>query len=1006
MHQAIRIRLSLFVCFLVALAPFALFGQSSNGSISGTITDDSGAALPGVTVSATNVATGIERMTVSNETGHYQIALLPPGTYNVKSELSGFQSFLRNNVVVNVGTDSTIDIKIKPGLTETVTVTAAAPVVDTTKSEVSSVVNERAIQNLPTNGRNFIDFVLTTPGVVRDVRSGDISFAGQRGTLNSMVVDGANNDNTFFGQTIGRTGSGRAPYQFSQDAVKEFQVNSNSYSAEYGRAGGAVINVVTKSGTNDWHGSVFDYYRDKRLNANDYINVVNKRAKSPYHYDQYGASIGGPIVRDKHFFFANWDRQRNSVPNLVILSGTPRTFPSDADTQRGLAILTPLAAEYSRQQNQDVYLLKTDHELPANTHLSLRYNHQVFHGINFENGGLTNSVEHTGNSNVFTDSFSGVFDSTTGSSFFNEVRAQYLKDREPGEANSDKPEAQIFLANGATTVLVIGRNSFSPRETTIKRSQIADTATYLFANHTVKGGFDYSHDNIFNYFPGNFFGVYRFNSVADFANSKPASYSQAFPGPGTTGPVTHPDLNEYGLFVQDEWRLMQTLTLNLGLRYDRQQMAQPSVLNPDAQLQAAGYRTNHIPVDNNNIGPRLGIAWTPLGNRTVVRAGYGVFYGRTPSIMIGTAHSNNGINVQTITFTGAAMPSYPNRFDAVPSGAKLNPITIFVFDPNFQNPKVQQSSLGVEQQLGSDYSVGVSYQYVRGSDLQRTRDVNVSNPTSVTNPICTVGKTAAQCAADPSLVTGSATYTRYTGRPFTNFQRVLAFESSARSKYNGITLDLQRRFADNWQARLAWTHSSVKDNKPDATAVVPFSSGDDSKYVSDPLDIDRDYTYGDNDVRDRVVLSGVWSLDSYARGISNSVVHAVASGWTISGIASYQTGQPYNTVVNTDLNGDGNPSNDLAPGFARNSLRFPSQFDLSPRISRDIVFFRDTKLQLIAEAFNVLNKHNVNGYNRTKYSLGTDSASGKQFLIPQAAYQFPTSSVGPRIVQLAAKVTF
>jgi outer membrane receptor protein involved in Fe transport len=1007
MQQANRIRLSVVVCLFVALAPIALFGQSSNGSISGSVTDEGGGALPGVTVSVTNAATGIERNGISNATGHFQIALLPPGTYIVKADLSGFRPVRRDNVVVNVGSDVMVDMKLKPGVAETVTVTAAAPVVDTTRSEVSSVVNENAIQNLPTNGRNFIDFVLTTPGVVRDVRLGDISFAGQRGTLNSMVVDGANNDNTFFGQSVGRTGSGRAPYQFSQDAVKEFQVNSNAYSAEYGRAGGAVINVVTKSGTNDWHGSVFDYYRDKQLNANDYINQINNRAKSPYHYDQYGASLGGPIVQDKHFFFANWDRQRNSVPNLVILSGTPRTFPSDADTQRGLATLQGLAGDYSRQQNQDVYLFKTDDELPANTHLSMRYNKQTFHGINFENGGITNSVEHTGNSNVFTDSLSGVFTSTTGGAFFNEVRAQYLKDREPGEANSDNPEAQIFLANGATTVLVIGRNSFSPRETTIKRSQLADTATYVLQNHTLKGGFDYSHDNIFNYFPGNFFGVYRFNSIADFANSKPASYTQAFPGTGTTGPVTHPNLNEYGLFAQDEWRLMPSLTLNLGLRYDRQVMAQPSVLNPDAQLQAAGYHTDHIPVDGNNIGPRLGIAWTPgMSNRSVFRAGYGVFYGRTPSIMIGTAHSNNGINVQTITFTGASMPAYPARFDGVPPGATLNPITIFVFDPNFQNPKVQQASLGYEQQIGNDYSVGVTYQNVTGSDLQRSRDINVGTPTTVEASICTAGKTAAQCAADPTLVSGSVAYTRYTTRPFATFARVIAFESSAKSKYNGITLDLQRRFADNWQARVAWTHSTVKDNKPDATAVVPFSSGDDSKYVSDPLNINRDYTFGDNDVRDRVVLSGVWALDSYAHGISNSVLHAIVSGWTIAGIASYQTGQPYNPVVNTDLNNDGNPSNDLAPGFMRNSLRLPSQFDLSPRIARDIPVFRDARVQLIAEAFNLLNKSNVNGVNRTKYSFATDSASGKTFLIPQTAFAFPTSSVGPRTVQLAARVTF
>ena len=881
MSHAKTIRFVALLLF-VLLLPLAAFAQSSNGSISGNITDENGGALPGVSVTATNTATGATRTVVTNGVGHYELPLLPPATYSTVAELAGFQQMKFDKVVVNVGSDVTLNLKMKPGVTETVIVTAAAPVVETTKSEVSSVVNEKAIQNLPVNGRNFIDFVLTTPGVVKDSsRLGDISFAGQRGTLNSLVVDGANNDNTFFGQTVGRTGSGRAPYQFSQDAVKEFQVNANSYSAEYGRAGGAVINVVTKSGTNDFHGSVFDYYRDKRLNANDYINVINKRAKSPYHYDQYGFSVGGPIVRDKHFFFANWDRQRNSVPNLVVLGGGRFTsFPTDAASQQALSTLQGLANEYSRQQNQDVYLLKTDHEFLVNQHLSLRYNQQRFHGINFENSGITNSVQHSGNSNVFTDSLSGVYDMTTGSSFFNEVRAQYLKDREPGEANSADPEAQIFQppTPGASgiPVLTIGRNSFSPRETTIKRYQIADTATYILQNHTIKGGFDYSHDNIFNYFPGNFFGSYRFNSLADFANKTPASFTQAFPGPGTSGPITHPNLKETGLFVQDEWRVMQSLTLNAGLRYDRQQMAQPSVLNPDPQLQAAGYFTNNIPIDNNNIGPRLGVAWTPgQTSRTVVRAGYGFFYGRTPSIMIGTAHSNNGINVQTITFTGNLIPTYPAIYPSLPTGATLPKPTIFVFDQNFQNPKVQQGNLGVEQQVGNDYSVGVTYQYVKGDDLPRSRDVNVSTPTTVTATIAGGG---------------TVDFVRYTGRPLSNFNRVIAFESTARSKYNGITLDMQRRFAGNWQARLAWTHSTVKDNKPDATAVVPFSSGDDAKYASDPLNLDRDYTFGVADVRDRVVLSGVWALNDYAKGLTNGVARALAEGWTISGIVTYQSG--------------------------------------------------------------------------------------------------------------------
>ncbi|HEY0159302.1 MAG TPA: TonB-dependent receptor [Thermoanaerobaculia bacterium] len=970
----------LFVCLLV---PVALFAQSSTGSISGTIVDDSGGALPGVTVTATNAATGATRTAVTNGSGKYQLALLPPAAYDVTATLDGFQPVRRGNVTVNIGTDATLNLTLQVGVSETVTVLAAAPLIEAERTQVSSVVNEVAIENLPVNGRNFIDFVLTTPGVVRDVRAGDISFAGQRGTLNSLVIDGANNDNTFFGQSLGRTGSGRAPYQFSQDAVQEFQVNSNAYSAEYGRAGGAVINVVTKSGTNDFSGSLFYFLRDKRFNANDYINEINNRAKSPYHYDQYGVSAGGPIVQDRHFFFFNYDAQRNDLPNPVVLGGGRVLAIRNPDDQRGYDLLLARGQDYVRRQDQDVYLLKTDHEILSSAHLALRYNRQEFVGKNYENGSLTNSVEHTGNSLVNTDTLSAVFSSTHGGSFFNEVRGQYAKDREPGMANFSGPEAEIF--HDGSVVLRVGQNTFSPRETTIKRYQIADTATYMLNDHTFKAGFDVSKDDILNYFPGNFAGSFRFNSLADFANNKPARYFQAFAGPGTSGATTQPDITEYGLFLQDEWHLNPAVTVTAGLRYDLQSIAQPDVYNSDPELVAAGIDTTLVPEDTNNFGPRVGVAWTPgATGRTVVRAGYGIFYGRTPAIMIGTAHSNNGINVQTLDFTGAAMPAYPNNFSSIPTGGAARTPTILVFDKDYENPQVHQGSAGIEHGLTDDILVGVTYQYVKGEDLSRSTDINISNPVTVTANI---------------KGGGTASYTRYSGRPFTHFARIIEFQSSARSRYDGLTLDLQKRFTHNWQARLAYTYSTVKDDKPDATAVVPGT--DDAKFISDPGNFSRDYTYGDNDVRHRVVLSGVWSLDSYSRGINSGVLRALASGWTFSGIASYQTGQPFTPTVSFDLNNDGNASNDIAPGYRRNSQRLPSQFSVDPRITRDIDLGA-ARIQLIAEAFNVFNRSNVSNVNRGFYSY---SASANE-LTPLATYGVPTVSAGPRIVQLAARVSF
>lgn len=982
-----------FVCLLLAL-PFSLIAQTTGGTVSGTVTDESGSNLPGVTVTAQNLATRFSRTAVSNESGFFTIPSLPPGIYDVTAELDGFRSAKASAVTVNIGSEVSLAMKLHVGLEETVTVTAEAPVVDTTRSQVSSVVNEKAIANLPTNGRNFIDFVLTTPGVVKDVRQGDISFAGQRGTLNSLVVDGANNDNTFFGQALGRTGSGRAPYQFSQDAVKEFQVNSNAYSAEYGRAGGAVINVVTKSGTNDVSGTAFYFVRDEDYNANNYINVLNKRPKGPYHYDQYGASVGGPIVRDRHFFFVNYDAQRNTQPNLVVLN-LPSSTPTDADTLAGIERLRALANSYERTQDQDVLLLKTDHELFRNSHLSFRFNRQEFTGGNFENGGITNSEEHTGDSLVETDTLSAVFSSPISSSLFNEVRVQYAKDHEPGKANSANPEATI--RQGGQTVLVIGRNFFSPRETTIERNQIADTVTWLRGNHTLKTGFDINQDDILNYFPGNFSGSYTFNSIASFHRGRPNGsgerYVQAFPGPGTSGPTTTPNMTEYAFFVQDEWRTSSNLTLHAGVRYDFQDIEQPDVQNPDAQLLAAGIDTSVVPEDDDNYGLRLGFAYTPFA-RSVIRGGYGTFYGRTPAIMVGTAHSNNGINVRTITFTGSQVPTYPNIFSSLPTGVTLPPTTILVFDRDFENPVTHQASVGYEHGITNDISIGVSYLYVKGDDLPRSTDINVGDASLVDMKIIEGG-----------VQTGTVPVKRYSRtRPFTNFARVIEFQSSANSEYNGFTLDVNKRFSANWQARLAYTYGVAKDDRPDATAVVPQGS-DDAKYAEDPLNLDGDWAYSDNDVRHRVTLSGVYFVGAPDR-FKNRFLAVALGNWTISGIVNYQTGQPYSALVNADLNNDGNTRNDRAPGTKRNQFRFEDQFTVDPRITRDIGLWGDTKVQLIVEAFNVFNEENVSGVRNTLYSFDATKNELTKLNTGSTAFGIPTASAGERIVQLAAKFTF
>ena len=714
---------------------------------------------------------------------------------------------------------------------------------------------------------------------------------------------------------------------------------------------------------------------------------MNARPKSPYHYNQFGGTLGGPIRVNKDFYFVNYDGQRNTQPNIVFLN-LPTTTPSDPATQAGIARLQPLAASWERTLDQDVFLAKTDHELNAANRLTLRYNHQNFTGEGFENGGAQNALEHTGASLVKTRTFNAAWTSVVSSTLFNEMRVQYSRDEEPGQANSENPEAVV--QQSGTTVLTIGRNNFSPRETTIKRWQVADSLTKVRGAHKLKSGFDFQFDDILNRFPGFFSGSYTFRSLASFAGGRPNGanefYQQNFAGPGTTGGETHPNIQEYSVFAQDEWRAARDVTVNLGLRYDLMKTDAPPVRNPDPQLAAAGIDTSRLDPDTNNFGPRLGLAWSPLGRPFVVRGGWGLFYGRTPSIMLGTAHSNNGVNIVSLTFTGDAVPTYPQKFDTIPVGGTAVRPSIFYVDQDFANARLMQANAAIEWQIQAQTTLTATYLFVDGDQLSRSIDRNIGTLGSRTF----------------TLANSSTSYAYpFFGadRPFDNFQRVIAFESSAVSRYNGMTLELNRRFANDLQFRAAYTLGKVVDTVPDATAVVPGNAGDDVKYASNPVDFNADKTVGNNDQRHRFVASGVYSTNGLAAG-REGVSRALIRGWAFSGILTAQSGQPYTARVGAvDLNNDGNTRNDIAPGTTRNQFRLPSIVTFDPRITRDIAAGR-TRVQLIWEAFNLFNRDNINAVDTTYYSVtGTT-------LTPGTTFGRPTLSAGERIMQLAVKWTF
>jgi hypothetical protein len=955
--------------------------QATTGNIEGRTVDANGAAVPNVSITATSQDNGLQKTVQSSDEGNFVLPFLPPGNYRVATApVQGFAASTYENIQVTVGAKNTLEVVLTAsGSVNVVDVSAEGQGVETTRTSISSTVDERRVINLPTNGRNFLDFVTLTPGIVRDpTRSGDLAVGGQKGTLNSLQIDGTSSDNTFFGQSSGRTGSGRAPSQFSIDTVKEFQVNQNGFSAEFGRAAGAVINVVTKSGTNRFTGSAFEYFRDESLNARNPNLVAANRARPAGQINQFGGTFGGPIRRDRIFFFGAYEGQRSNLPNPVVVNSLVFA-PASVQT-----LLTPKVASYNINRQQDTFLIKTDFNINDRNQVWVRFNQQNFTGTNLEFSGTNSALEHTGNSNVKTSTLSSSWTSTLSPNYINEFRFQFSRDREPGLSNSDAPEVAVTANAGGINdgTFFFGRNNFSPRETTIRRYQFIDNQTYVAGNHAIKYGADLLFDRIFNFFPGLFSGAYTFPSYAALAAGTPSRYRQSFAGAGTSGGTTHPNSSEYGFFAQDDWRVMPKLTLNLGLRYDYQAIAQPPIQNPNAALLAAGFDTGFRPSDKNNIAPRFGFAYA-FDQKTVLRGGYGLFYARTPSILTGTAHSQNGIQVVAIdincTTSPALCPTYPSVFASVPTGVALAPINLYLFDKNYKQPYTQQARLQFEREILSNTIFSVQYTLFKGSDLTRTRNANLSAPVTLTVPIYN-GATA---TAD------TLTVTRFSNpRPIPAFQRISLFESTAKSFYQGLTFELNRRFTNHFQFNTSYTLSKAKDSKPDQTSVVPGS--DDGKIAQNQFDLSGEYGRSDLDVRHRFIFSPVYETGTF-RYSDNKFVRALLSDYVLTGIFTAQSGIAYSALVSGDPNGDGNTANDRAPGTVRNQFSTPASYQLDMRVGRIIRFGERYRLSLFAEGFNLFNRANVQSVNNTLYSFST--VSGAQRLTQTTNFATPRGFV-------------
>ncbi len=713
---------------MLVFGPGLLVAQTAGaGSITGTVMDANHAVIPGATVHVTNVDTGLVREDATNSAGIYTVPFLQPGHYTLEAKASGFGAVVEKGLTLQVGETLTLDLSltVKAEVT-TVEVTAGGQLLDTEKTEVSQVIDQQLISNLPVNGRNWSDFVLLTPNVVQDGGSGLVSFHGISGLYNQNYVDGANNNQMLFSEARGRASG--APYVYSLDSIKEFQTEAATYSAEFGQAAGGQVNAITKSGSNHFHGDAFYQLRYPELNALDPYskwqalhNHGNKfLLTQPIHQQQdFGASVGGPIIKDKLFFFATGEGFRrvgrvlyyetnanitttptglygdssnispNQCPQLLNSSGHPTGTPAITNAQCLAAINFLLnmtgatSAPPSRYARELLFFPRIDYQLNAKNLIYANFNYANFDQTNgySPNPTYSNSSVSTNGPTSYHERFAiAHWTSTITNTAVNDLRFQYGRDLETAGANAPGPSIGV----GPVTY---GMPNALPRiaEPDEHRIQVTDVFSKEFGRHTLKFGGDVNivHEVMINLFQGG--GIYNYSSatmttqfqqwavdafagqpgdVDPYAGSHYNTFVQTVDAinPISTGKAGNDDfwMKMYDGFVEDTWKARRNLTFNLGVRYDFQQT--PNSPHPNTSSPIAAEYSQTIKNVETRIQPRIGFAWTPFSG-TVVRGGYGMFGALNQGSTYYAMRVENG--VYQINF------NYSGKGPTCPAGAPL-----------------------------------------------------------------------------------------------------------------------------------------------------------------------------------------------------------------------------------------------------------------------------------------------------------------------------------------------
>lgn len=926
-------RIFRFVCTfgLVPLLAIAMMAQSQSttGTVQGTVVDQNGAVVAGAAITVRNLDTGFERSVSSNSDGFFTAPLLPLGRYRVTSKAGGFSDQVLENVDVTIGQTLALRFEMKIGqATETVDVSVDADVVDTARTELSTQINQRSVENLPINRRDFSRFALLTPGVsiVQGPDGDEISINGQKGIQNNVSIDGADANNPFFGE---QRGGQRPAFTISLESVKEFQVVPVGASAEFGRSSGGFINAVTKSGTNEFSGSAFLFFRNQSLSGQNPDAVDAGLPIEDFRNYQFGGNIGGPIKQNKAFFFVAYERNdgTSSKPNSIdpVLANIFATRFGSPDEQTVI----------NRTNVADVFLAKVDININNSNLLTLRHNYsraeQVNGTFDVPTWGSSANGRETDNSN----SFIGQLVSTITPTLLNEFRFQWAKEERPRFYDGpDLPDTTIGTFDGSISYR-FGRPFFLPVPSDDVRLQFTDNFTIVTGNHTLKFGGDINRTRVSQTFIGFARGRYIFaaptiagaiSGFQDYINGVNANALQLYLQFAPIGSRTVEEAGtqsyttiEPGFYVQDAWQARRNLTFNLGFRWEGQY--QPDPINDPSETRYGQFLNDPrftsdgtIPDFTDGFSPRLSMAWSP-GNdgKTAIRLGAGIYYARIPGLVVAGPRNTDGVIAGNIFFanflcTGGKVspegglngcPAYPG---IVPT-AGFNPFNpgIAVFERNFKNPRTIQYSASIEREVYKNTSFLFAYNLAKSTRL--TRFVNRN---------------------DARLYGGTAIFERANG---SGVGEIRSTESSAKSLYQGLTFTLNKRFADRWQFQANYLLSFDKsddDNERD-----PFTF----RYA-DPRDLSAEYGYSDRDQRHR--------FNAFATFLAPWEIN-------ISPIVQFRSAQP-TSVVNRGV----------FPNLVeRNTIRLENEFfTFDFRVSKAFKFGEKMELEGIFEAFNVFNNRN------------------------------------------------